>query len=253
MNRLKIRVGSLLDLSTIDWPNHITLMLFCAGCNFKCPFCMNATLMPANSGGEIGLDLVEERVMGNIGFLDAVGATGGEPGLQPEPIIELYRWVKKKNVKTFLNTNGSNPQLIERLLAENLLDHAAIDVKAPLRSEAYGKVIGLKRDVGRIVENVRRSLELCRKAGLSVETRTTIVPTLIEDERAIREIARVAKDYGPYILQQFFPFEDVPDEKLRMVKPTSRDALIKLARSSLEEGAGEVYIRTRESGMERIR
>lgn len=246
-------MGSLLDLSTIDWPNHITLLLFCAGCNFKCPFCMNATLIPANSGGEIDLDLVKERVLGNIGFLDAVGATGGEPGLQPEPIIELYRWAKRNSVKTFLNTNGSNPQLIDRLLAENLLDHAAIDVKAPLRPEAYGKVIGLSGDFEKIIENVRRSLELCRKAGVSVEVRTTIVPTLIEEEESIREIARVAKCYGSYVLQQYFPFEDVPDEKLRMVKSTNRDALIKLARSSLEEGAVEVYIRTRESGMERIK
>ncbi|MFH0896584.1 MAG: anaerobic ribonucleoside-triphosphate reductase activating protein [Candidatus Bathyarchaeota archaeon] len=250
---MKIRVGSLLDLSTIDWPNHITLMLFCSGCNFHCPFCMNATLIPADSGGEIGIELIEGRVLGNIGFVDAIGATGGEPGLQPEPVIALFRWAKKKTVKTFLNTNGSNPQLIEQLLAENLLDHVAIDVKAPLRPEAYSRVIGLSRGVEGIVANVRQSLELCRKAGLSVEVRTTVVPTLIEDEKSIREIIRVARDCSTYVLQQYFPFEEVPDEKLRRVKPPGRDALVKLARVSLEEGAGEVYIRTRENGMERIK
>jgi pyruvate formate lyase activating enzyme len=213
---------------------------------------MNASLIPLDSGGEVDLELIEERVLGNLGFLDAIGATGGEPGLQPEPIVALYRWAKKKGVKTFLNTNGSNPKLIDRLLAEKLLDHAAIDVKAPLRPEAYRKASGLDKGIERIIASVRQSLELCRKAGLSVEVRTTIVPTLIEDERSIREIAKVAKDYGPYVLQQYFPFEEVPVKKLLRVKPPDREVLIKLARSSLEEGASKVYIRTRENGMERI-
>ncbi len=249
---MKIRIGSLLDISTIDWAGHITLMFFCGGCNFRCPFCMNASLIPLDSGVEVDLELIEERVLGNLGFLDAIGATGGEPGLQPEPIIALYRWAKKKEVKTFLNTNGSNPQLIDRLLAERLLDHVAIDIKAPLKTNNYGKTTGLGKDIDKIVSNIRQSLELCREAGLSVEVRTTVVPTLIDDERSIREVAKVAKYYGSYVLQQYFPFEEVPDDKLREVKPPDRDALIKLARSALEEGIREVYIRTRENGMERI-
>jgi len=249
---LKIRVGSLLDLSTIDWPGHRTFMLFCSGCNFRCPFCMNTSLIPTNSGSEVNLELIEERVLANIGFLDAIGATGGEPGLQPEPIVALYKWAKERGVKTFLNTNGSNPRLIEELLVRDLLDHAAIDVKAPFRPEVYGKIIGLSVGVERVVMNVKRSLELCRRAGLSVEVRTTVVPTLIEDEKSIREIARVVKDCGIHVLQQYFPFEEVPDEKLRRVKPPNRVELLRLARASLEEGVREVYIRTREGGMERV-
>ena len=213
---------------------------------------MNSALIPANSGGEVDLALIEERIQGNRGLLDAIGVTGGEPGLQPEPIITLFRWAKKREIKTFLNTNGSNPQLFDRLLAENLLDHAAIDVKAPFSYEAYGKTIGLTRGVGRIVAKVKESLEFCRKAGLSVEIRTTIVTKLVEDEITIREIAKVAKDYGSYVIQQYFPSEEVLDEKLRGVKPPERSVLIQLAKASLKEGVKEVYIRTRENGMERI-
>lgn len=249
---MKIRIGGLLDLSTIDWPGHIMMMFFCGGCNFQCPFCMNSSLIPTNSGREVDLALIEERTQENIGLLDAIGATGGEPGLQPEPIITLFRWAKKRKIKTFLNTNGSNPQLVSRLLVEKLLDHAAIDLKAPLNSEAYGKTIGLTRGTGRIVAKVKESLEFCRKAGLSVEIRTTIVPTLIEDETAIREIAKVAKDYSSYVIQQYFPYEEVLDKKLRGVKPPERSLLIQLAKASLKEGVKEVYIRTRGSGLERI-
>lgn len=249
---MKIRVGSLLDLSTIDWPGHRTFMLFCSGCNFRCPFCMNASLIPLNSGGEIDLNLVENRVMVNIGFLDAIGATGGEPGLQPGPITELYSWAKKRGIKTFLNTNGSNPKLIEELLTKSLLDHMAIDVKAPLIPDIYGKVTGLNEGIDKILINIRQSLELCRKANISVEVRTTVVPTLINGEQAIREVARIAKDYDSYVLQQFFPLKEVLDERLRRVKPPDRATLAKLARLSLGEGVKAVYIRTQKNGMERI-
>jgi pyruvate formate lyase activating enzyme len=213
---------------------------------------MNAPLIPINSGMAINLQIIKERVLENIDLLDSIGATGGEPGLQQEPIIELFSWAKGRGIKTFLNTNGSNSKLIDELLSKSLLDHIAVDVKAPLRHNVYGNVIGLKDGIERIITEIRKSLEICRKSSLSVEIRTTVVPTLIEDERSIREIARLVKDYGTYVIQQYFPFKEVLDERLRRVHPPNRARLAKLALSSIEEGVKEVYIRTREHGMERI-
>ena len=250
---MNIRVGSLLDLSTIDWPCHRTYMIFCSGCNFHCPFCMNAPLIPLTSGREVSLNFVEERILSNMGFLDAVGISGGEPSLQPQPITEIYRWARRQGIETFFNSNGSNPKLLCELLVERLLDHVAIDVKAPLKPEIYGKVSGLAGDVERITADIRHSLELCRNSGLPVEVRTTVVPTLIDDENSIRETAKIAREYGTHVLQQFFPFEDVLDKRLRRVKPPDRAALVKLAGFSLEEGVREVYIRTSENGLERIK
>ena len=213
---------------------------------------MNAPLIPLSSGGEVDLKFIEERILANIDFLDAMGASGGEPGLQPKPILELYNWAKRQGIKTFFNTNGSNPKLISELLAMNLIDHLAIDVKAPLKAEVYRKVIGLNNGVEKIITDIIQSLEQCRKAGISVEVRTTVVPTLIANEHSIREVARVVKNYGVYVLQQYFPLEEVLDKRFRKIKPPDRDTLIKLAKLSLEEGVREVYIRTRENGMERI-
>lgn len=249
---MKIRVGSILDLSTIDWPGHRTSMLFCGGCNFRCPFCMNTSLIPRDSGGEVDLDFIEKRILSNIGFLDAIGVTGGEPGLQPEPIIALFNWAKKRGISTFLNTNGSNSEFVSGLLADNLLDHIAIDIKAPLTPEAYGKVIGLQENIKMITTNINHSFEMCLKADLSVEIRTTIVPTLIDDECSIRNIANIAKKCGVYVLQQYFPFEEVLDEKLRTIRPPSRSVLFELGRAALDEGVREVYIRTKENGMEKV-
>jgi len=227
-------------------------MLFCSGCNFRCPFCDNAPLIPADSGGEVDLEMVKGRVLSNIGFLDALGFTGGEPTLQPEPVVALCEWAKARELRTFLNTNGSNPRLIGEMLRRKLLDYVAMDVKAPFNREVYGRVAGLKGNVDGVIASIRESIELCGKAGIPMEFRTTIVPTLIDDEKSIREIAGVVKGRGIYVLQEFFPFEDVVDKRLRRVKPPERGLLIRLARVALEEGVKEVYIRTRGSGMERV-
>jgi len=249
---LKIRIGSLLDLSTVDWYGHTSFMIFCAGCNFRCPFCSNSSLIPIDSGGDVDVELVKNRVLANIGFLDALGFTGGEPSLQSGPIIELCGWAKKEGLKTFLNTNGSNPRLVGDLAEKNILDYVALDIKAPLRPEVYRGVSGLGEGVDTIVANIKEALEICRRAGLPVEVRTTIVPTLIDDEMSIREIARYVRDCTVYVIQEFFPFDEVLDEQLRRVKPPRRELLINLARSALEEGVREVYLRTRENGMKKV-
>ena len=249
---MKIRVGSLLDLSTVDYPAHITFMLFCSGCNFRCPFCQNASLVSLTFGGEIELEMVEERVQASLGFLDALGFTGGEPALQPEPVIALCEWAKARDLKTFLNTNGSNPLLIKEMVRKRLIDYVAMDVKAPFKKEVYGRVTGLGGNVSKIMANIQESIAICGRAGIPLELRTTIVPTLIDDEQSIREIAETIGGYGIYVLQEFFPFEDVPDENLRKVKPPDRVTLIRLAKTALEAGVGEVHIRTRSGGMEKI-
>lgn len=249
---MKIRVGSILDFSTVDWFGHITFMVFCAGCNFHCPFCDNSSLVPLDSGGEVDLEVVKEGVMSNIGFSDALGFTGGEPTLQPEPVKALCEWAKSRGLKTFLNTNGSNPRFVGELLERGLLDYVAMDVKAPFKEEAYRRVAGLGGNVERIMANIKETIELCVRAGLPMEVRTTIVPTLMDDEKSICEIAKIVGNRGVYVLQEFFPFEDVPDEKLRAVRPPSRERLVKLAKIALGTGVKEVYIRTRGRGMERI-
>ena len=248
----KIRIGSILDLSTVDWRGHTVFMVFCSGCNFRCPFCSNSPLIPMDSGREVDLSSVEERVLANRKFVDALGFTGGEPSLQPDSIMELCGWAKEEGLETFLNTNGSNPRLIEELSRRGLIDYVALDVKAPLRPEVYGSIIGLNSGVEGIVENIKEVIRFCKGADLTLETRTTIAPTLIDDEKSIREIARSVSASDLYVIQEFFPFEEVLDEKLRKLKSPEKELLLMLARSALEEGLREVYIRTRQNGMERV-
>lgn len=205
-----------------------------------------------NSGGEVELSLIEDRILANQKFVDALGFTGGEPGLQPNAVIELCEWAKEEEFKTFLNTNGSNPKLVGELSKRGLIDYVALDVKAPLRPEAYAPVTGLKSGVEGIIDNIKEVIQLCKERDVHLETRTTIVPTLMDDEDSLREIAKSVRMSDLYVIQEFFPFEEVLDEKLRGLKPPEREILLRLAQSALGEGVREVYIRTRQNGMERM-
>jgi pyruvate formate lyase activating enzyme len=249
----RIRIGGFVDLSTVDWHGHLTFIIFAAGCNFKCPFCSNGTLIPLNSGEETSLVSLQSRILRNLPLLDAVGFTGGEPALQPKAVVELFQWAKGRGLKTFLNTNGSNPQLVKMLINGKLVDYVALDVKAPLSSDVYGQVIGLTQDVSGIVNRIKETMLVCKEANIPLEVRTTVVPTLIDDEASIARIARSVKDYCcAYVLQQFYPFEEVLDPAFRSVAPPKREALLKLAKIAVREGVGNVYIRTRERGMEKV-
>ncbi|HID90834.1 TPA: radical SAM protein, partial [Candidatus Bathyarchaeota archaeon] len=141
---MKLRIGGLVDISTVDYRGHVTFMIFFAGCNFRCPFCQNAPLIPVGSGREVDLDYVRRRVEESAPLLDAVGASGGEPALQPGALTELFRWAKGRGLRTFLNTNASCPAVVGRLVEEGLVDHVAMDVKGPLSDpERLGAIIGL--------------------------------------------------------------------------------------------------------------
>jgi pyruvate formate lyase activating enzyme len=249
---MEVNIGSLLDLSTIDWQGNRTFMIFCAGCNFHCPYCQNSSLIPLDSGGPVELAFIKNRVRENIGLLDAIGFTGGEPCLQAAQVTELCEWAKHVGLKTFLNTNGSTPSLIASLSLRGLVDYIAMDVKAPLEADAYGRVIGLRRFGEEIVTAIKETYQAIVDAPSFLEVRTTIVPTLIDDEASVRDIASSVHNCDLYVLQEFLPVPEVPDPELRTVRPPKRERLLSLAQIALEAGVNAVAIRTRRYGFEEV-
>jgi len=247
-----LRIGGIVDVSTVDWYGNVTFMVFAAGCNFRCPYCQNSTLIPADSGQEVGLDFIDERIKANILLIDALGVTGGEPTLQPKALREVYGLARKWRLKTLLDTNGSRPDVIRELLSEGLVDHVALDVKAPLKPEDYSRVVGVKNSE-KIVEDVMKSLDLCLEYGVSLEIRTTVAPGLSDGEEFITEIAKAIKEkYKLFFLQQFNPLGNILDPKLKERGFMSRQRLLDLASVAAGEGLKEIYIKTHERGLEKV-
>ena len=250
-----MRIGGVVDLSTVDWYGNVSLIVFFAGCNFRCPYCHNSGLIPMDSGVEVDLDYIRQRILVNmtpVPELDSVVITGGEPTLQAEAVREVAGLVRELGLKVMLDTNGSDAKAIESLLEDGLVDRVALDIKAPLNPTDYARGAGVS-NAGGIVANVQRTLDICKEYGVDVEARTTVAPTVTDSERFIREIAGDIRDRcAVYYLQQYDNTGEVLSPRLKELAPPSRERLLELAEVALGEGLGNVYVKTREDGLERV-
>jgi pyruvate formate lyase activating enzyme len=254
---VKLRLGGITDMSTIDWYGNVSMVVFWAGCNIKCPYCHNSTLIPLDSGTVVGLDLLDERLrqsMSPVPSLDSVVFTGGEPILQAEAVIEAAKLVKSYDLKVMLDTNGTVFNDVERILRTGLIDRVALDVKSPLSPDDFGRISQVPEMAENHVDSIKNTLRLCKELGISVEARTTVAPEVSDSEEFIRQIVGdIHGLYEVYYLQQFDNKGDVPSPELKLKAPPEKEGLIKLARAAIEEGSDNVYIKTRFDGLERVK
>jgi pyruvate formate lyase activating enzyme len=243
-------------MSTVDWYGNVSMVVFFAGCNIRCPYCQNSGLLPLDSGEEVNLDYIEERLeigMKPVPQLDAVVFTGGEPLLQPDAVIEAAELVKSHGLKLMLDTNGTVYEAAERVLRTGLIDRIALDVKAPLNPKDYGVVSGIPQLGGVFSESVKKTLRLCKELGVEVEARTTVAPTISDEPSFVRRIAEDIKGFAAvYYLQQFDNQGEVLSPKLKEMESPTRERLVELAAQALDAGLEQVYIKTRFGGLERI-
>ena len=137
-----MRIGGIVDMSTIDWYGNVSLVVFFAGCNFRCHYCQNSSLLPLDSGQEVDAEYLRRRIKVGRDLLDAIVITGGEPLLQPEGIEEVAGIARDLGLKLLLDTNGSRPNVVRKLLEAGLIDRVALDVKAPFTQQDYTRVVG---------------------------------------------------------------------------------------------------------------
>ncbi len=202
-------LGGLQKLTLIDYPDHLAATVFSVGCNFCCPFCHNPELVdpqkikkqPRISEKEF-FDFLAARQ----GMLEGVCITGGEPTLQTD-LPEFIKKIKDLGYLVKLDTNGSSPLVLERLLNDRLIDYVAMDIKAPL--EKYKKVVG----EAVTLENIQHSVELTRSAP-DYEFRTTVLP-LLHSRADILSIGRWLQGAKNFYLQQFRPTKTLKAEYLK--------------------------------------
>ncbi|MBI5552341.1 MAG: anaerobic ribonucleoside-triphosphate reductase activating protein [Desulfobacterales bacterium] len=188
--------------SLIDFPDKISCVVFVTGCNFTCPFCHNPELARGRFPQRITLDqllaFLEPRRM----LLDGVVISGGEPTLSPG-LATLCRAIREMGLSVKLDTNGSRPEVLARLIEEGLLDYIAMDLKTDLSH--YGPPLVAAEEAGPIRASLRRSIHLIMTSGLDHEFRTTCVRPFV-DANIIINIAQAIQGARRYVLQ---PFRDV--------------------------------------------
>jgi pyruvate formate lyase activating enzyme len=197
--------------SLLDFPGRIASLVFFGGCNLTCPYCHNPGLvLDPGQYPDYPVAAVLDELQARRRFIDGVVVSGGEPTLDPG-LLPFLRQVKGLGLAVKLDSNGLGPAVLEKAVAEGLVDCIALDLKtAPAR---YGELHGGPVDTSGLLRSVRLLLE----GRVDYELRTTCVPGLVEaaDIHAIGELVRGARSW---VLQQFVPGHSLAEE-LREVEP----------------------------------
>lgn len=200
-----MKIAGLQKLTLLDFPGRMACIVFTEGCNFRCPFCHNASLVTRSGAnaevpGEEFFSFLKKRK----GILDGVVITGGEPTLSVG-LQEFIEAVKQEGYPVKLDTNGSFPERIQTLLERGLLDYIAMDIKTI--PEKYSMVAGVP--IG--YSNIQKSIDLIINSGIPHEFRTTVVKGLHVAEDIVSIAKMLGKDQS-YYLQSFVDSGDILSE-----------------------------------------
>ncbi len=191
-----MKIGGFQKFSLIDYPGKICAIIFTQGCNFRCPYCHNPELVKPDMFQEpIPEKYIFDFLKKRIGKLDAVSITGGEPTIH-EDLPEFIRNIKQLGFLVKLDTNGTNPGLLWKLIEEKLVDYLAMDIKAPLRKYDMVTRVYVNKDV------ISQSIELIKKSNVEYEFRSTLVANLLSQSEVL-DIGNLLGKVKRFFLQKF--------------------------------------------------
>lgn len=197
-----MNIAGLQKLTLLDFPGKTACTVFTDGCNFRCPFCQNSSLlsgrMPAFMDHEAFFDFLRKRK----GLLDGVCLTGGEPLVHPS-VTDFIARIKEEGFAVKLDTNGSFPDRLFALIDRSLLDYVAMDLKNSF--DRYPETVGIP---SYDVAPVRQSVALLLGGKVPYEFRTTVVKEL-HTPRSMADAAAAIKGASRYFLQAFRASDEV--------------------------------------------
>ncbi|MBW2990301.1 anaerobic ribonucleoside-triphosphate reductase activating protein [Candidatus Woesearchaeota archaeon] len=221
--------------SLADYPGEIASIVFVAECDFRCPYCYNKLLV-LNSPDLIELD--EKKILEKISerrkLIDGVVISGGEPVLQ-KGLPEFAGKIKELELKVKVDTNGTNPDMIQELIDKGLADFIAMDIKGPL--DKYNEIAMVKVNKSAI----KKSTEIIMQGKTDYEFRTTALPDLLT-KKDFLEIGKWLKGAKKYCIQQFKKMPDMIDESFAGKKTYSKEELEEI-RKELEPYFERIEVR----------
>ena len=195
-----MKICGIEKFSMVDWDGKIVCTLFASGCNFRCPFCHNSSLALSNADPidhEEIFNFLEKRK----GLLDGVCISGGEPTLHTG-LFDFARKIKAMGYPIKLDTNGTNPDTLQSLIENGLVDYVAMDVKnSPHKYPATTGVQAVNFD------DLNKSVAIIKKSGIPHEFRTTIIKEF-HTEDDMKYIADMLSGCDGYYLQKYVDRDD---------------------------------------------
>ncbi|MFC1789706.1 anaerobic ribonucleoside-triphosphate reductase activating protein [Patescibacteria group bacterium] len=220
-----MHIGGLEKLTLIDYPGKLAATVFLTGCNFRCPWCYSSEIVlpekikkqPKISEKKLFKFLKERK-----NLIEGVVICGGEPTMSKD-LPKFIKKIKKMRFFVKLDTNGSDPKMLKKLIDEKLVDYVAMDIKVP--REKYTKIVGEKIDV----EKIQESIDILKYGAVDYEFRTTVVPTIHQKEDILK-MAKWISGAKKYYLQNFRP-EKTIDKKFENIKPYPREFLLEIQKT----------------------
>jgi pyruvate formate lyase activating enzyme len=220
---MKITHCGLEKLSLIDYPGKLSAVIFTVGCTFRCPFCYNPMLVLSNDrNGNNSCSIAEQEIEkdhtllteddlflfleSRRGKLEGVVVSGGEPTMH-EDLPEFIERIRRLGFNIKLDTNGTEPEMLRRLLAKELIDYLAMDIKAA--PDDYARASGTIFDFDKIKDSVK----IIMSSNLPYEFRTTCVPGFV-DENSFRAMGEMIQSADRWYLQNFKSDAEMVDRSL---------------------------------------
>lgn len=197
-----IKISGIQKTSLIDYPDNISTVLFTQGCNMNCPYCHNPELIfEKNKKEYLNLDNLWGFLDKRAGLIDGVVITGGEPLIQ-ESIYDFLVKIKKYDLLVKVDTNGTNYNLLKKIIDDKLADYIAMDIKGPIKE--YDKFCGIKLNKT-IINNIDKSIKLLKNSShIFTEMRTTVVPGM-HNKNIMKKIAKRVSGVDIFFIQNFRP------------------------------------------------
>lgn len=221
-----VPIKGFIENSLIEWEGRIVSIIFLPTCNLRCHYCHAPHLVQTPDELEsIPVDTIVDKIRQNLGWVDGVVITGGEP-TSHKHLAALIKVLKETGIMVRLDTNGTNPLVLKDLIDRGLLDGVAMDIKAPLQKEKYEQISGVSCDI----EDIKKSICIIMESGIEYEFRTTVCPSQLDGDD-IEDIAKAIKGAERYILQSFKPNHCL-DTRMLQITPYPVEALRDFATSA---------------------
>ncbi len=198
-----MQINGFNKLTLLDYPGHLAATIFLGGCNMRCPFCHNASLViKVSTQPVVPIEEVLSTLSKRVGVLEGVCITGGEPTLYPE-LPNLIKEIKELGFRVKLDTNGTNPSMMKSLATDKLIDYIAMDIK---NSQKKYKMTSGMANLDLV--NIEESVSFLLSGTIDYEFRTTIVKEFHTKED-ILSIGEWLKGSDSYYLQSYKDSGDV--------------------------------------------
>lgn len=223
-------IKGLQKLTLLDYPEKTACTVFTGGCNFRCPFCHNASLVTKLNSDEISEHDFFNFLNKRRNILQGVCITGGEPTLMPD-LKDFIIKIKSMGYLIKLDSNGYRPDVLKELIENNLIDYIAMDIKNC--ESKYSLTTGIA-DIDMNI--IKESIHLIMNCGIDYEFRTTIVKEL-HSPSDIEEIGNLIKNAKKYFLQSFIDSGDLISTGYSSYNNAEMELLLDIAKQKVTKYA----------------